>query len=649
MLCYHCMKEKGDAVYCPHCGKKAIENTSLHYLPAGTVIGGRYLLGYVLGEGGFGITYIGLDRTLDVPVAIKEYYPFGYANRTNTVGNAVSANSGTDNAVFYEKGKTRFLNEAKILARFRKEPGIVGVSDFLEENNTAYIVMEYLDGIDLRQYLKKHGVMTAEETLALMMPVIESLGKIHAAGVIHRDISPDNLMYTDNGTLKLMDFGAARDYSDDNRSMSVMLKQGYAPAEQYRRNGRQGPWTDVYAICATIYRSITGSVPVDSIDRAFSDTLKRPSELGITISPAIEDVLMYGMAVSIQDRCPDMPTLHQLFKKALKGNTITPSPDPVPKPPFNPEDATVYADGPDPLPEPPTTNKKKSRAPIIAAIAGVLAAVIVLLFIINPFGKSKDKEVSTAESGETGAVQETEGETHPDLKDYKFTETGDAADTFRATMDYLLNYIDSTAYGFDLSDKTITSYDTLSEDGCYVYSSVGSGSYDTTLKHYDDPRYDFSEQIILKGTSYTLNQTTTNDMLSDGWEYVDDKRMEPNKTISQHASLTKKGTRVAAYIYHAGDDPESETLHAYFLQNIDTGKSSNAFDVNGFIPSDDLETAVNKLGAPTSVHIYAANSGANVTLYYYGEDPKFRVEINFRIKPSQKVVEIYTLYFGYKR
>lgn len=323
MLCYNCMREKGAAAVCPHCGaqEKAVQEP--HHIRPGTVIGNRYTLGNVIGEGGFGITYIALENTLGITVAIKEYYPFGYCNRNTTASNSVSVVSADKQQIF-EKGRSRFLNEAKTLAKFQVDPGVVNVIDFLQENNTAYIVMEYLDGITLREYLKQNGNLTPEQAVTMLLPAMRALVKIHNDGIIHRDISPDNIMMLRDGSLKLMDFGAARDYDGDNRSMSIMLKQGYAPAEQYRRNGKQGPWTDVYGMCATIYRCITGVAPVDSIDRIYQDTLRRPSDYGIAISPSVENTIMFGLAVHKEDRCQDMETLINLFEKAFNGGSVPP-------------------------------------------------------------------------------------------------------------------------------------------------------------------------------------------------------------------------------------------------------------------------------------------------------------------------------------
>ena len=312
MRCLNCMKElpTDRASFCPYCGKDPNgQNTLLHRLSPGTVLHNRYLVGTTLGEGGFGITYVGFDQTLFIKVAVKEYYPSGIATRVNTVSNDVLVGIDKQKNNF-ANGKNSFLQEARSVAQFSRERGIVDVRDFFTENNTAYIVMEFLDGVNLNEYIYKHGVMEAKQTFEMMLPLMRSLEKMHKQNVIHRDISPDNIMYQDDGTLKLMDFGAARHFSqDESKSLSVVLKPGYAPYEQYSRKGKQGPWTDVYALCATIYKCITGETPPDSLDRAIEDDLKKPSELGVAIPEYLENALMKGLAFQRIDRLQNMEEL----------------------------------------------------------------------------------------------------------------------------------------------------------------------------------------------------------------------------------------------------------------------------------------------------------------------------------------------------
>lgn len=313
--CSKCMNpiEETD-VECPFCGSIINAEIPSHHLAPGTILNNKFIVGAALGEGGFGITYIGRDTKLDMKVAIKEYYPNGYVNRSNTISPAINSSTSGERKDFFDAGRERFLREAQILAKFSGSTGIVDVRDFFEENNTAYIVMEYLDGQTLKDYLKNKGTLTPEQTIRLLMPVMESLTKVHTQGLIHRDISPDNIMLVD-GHVKLLDFGAARNVSATaNKSLSVMLKPGYAPEEQYRSKGNQGPWTDVYALCATMYKCITGITPDDSTQRVFSDELKTPSALGISIDPVIENALLKGLNVMQKDRYQNIEELLNGFK-----------------------------------------------------------------------------------------------------------------------------------------------------------------------------------------------------------------------------------------------------------------------------------------------------------------------------------------------
>ena len=282
---------------------------NLHCLRKGTRLIGRYTIEGVLGQGGFGITYLGIDELHEKKVAIKEFFPQGIVTRNIEYQDTVTVTfvGEKDN---YEKGKERFLKEARTMAKFSKDEGIVKALDFFEINNTAYIVMEYLEGITLKQYLRENQRIAPEDLIELLVPLIESLDEIHSQGMIHRDISPDNIMVLPDGRIKLMDFGAARDYTEfGEKSLSIVLKPGYAPPEQYQTHGIQGPWTDIYALCATMYKCITGENPPDAIERVMDDSLKKISEFGIVIPPQEEAAIIKGMSVSAKDRYQDIKDL----------------------------------------------------------------------------------------------------------------------------------------------------------------------------------------------------------------------------------------------------------------------------------------------------------------------------------------------------
>ncbi len=302
---------------CAKCGFDMNGYTVMpHHLVPGTLVKQRYKIGRVLGEGGFGITYIGIDTVLNLKVAIKEFYMSGYVNRNHDASPNVFATLGTHRDTF-EKNREKFLNEARVLAQFYGEAGIVGVRDFCEENGTAYIIMDFLNGVDLKTYLEQKGRLAPEEAVKLLMPVMTSLQHVHAEGIIHRDISPDNIMVMEDGSTKLLDFGAAREISQtDIKSLSVILKPGYAPEEQYRSKGRQGPWTDVYALAATLYKCIVGATPDDAMERMYRDRL--PSPAADAVCPiAISNVIIKGLAVRQADRYQDVASFLADLKTAM--------------------------------------------------------------------------------------------------------------------------------------------------------------------------------------------------------------------------------------------------------------------------------------------------------------------------------------------
>ncbi len=369
------MRELPAPGLCPRCGFDAAGyDAPPHQLKPGSILNGKYLVGRSLGEGGFGITYIGFDLNLELRVAIKEYYPNGFVTRQASGTMSVTPLTGAQGEQ-YIKGLERFVQEARSLAKFHDLDGIVSVKDFFRENGTAYIVMEYIEGETLKQHLaQKGGKVPMEEALSLLQPVMASLALVHSTGIIHRDISPDNIMLTGRGA-KLIDFGAARTYVDEeNRSRTVTLKSGYAPYEQYQTRGEQGPWTDVYALCATVYRCITGQIPPEAIERLDVDTLIPPSALNVALTPLQEEVLLKGLSVKARDRYQDIP---QVFS-ALKGEAQTES-DPQPGP----------------KPEPTQQAKPRKGTPKTLYIAGGCVLALTVTLILLPNMQAKEAAAST--------------------------------------------------------------------------------------------------------------------------------------------------------------------------------------------------------------------------------------------------------------
>lgn len=303
ILCMGCMREyEGDFDICPYCGyKQDTPPKEVYHIVPGTMLREQYIVGRVLGFGGFGTTYIGFDTHLEKRVAIKEYFPSEFATRMPNE-TEVRVFAGEKKNQFL-KGMQKSLEEAQRLAKFTQTQGIAQIYDFFGENNTAYIVMELLEGETLKERLKRVGKMPVDEALPIVLAVLAALKAAHAQNVIHRDISPDNIYLLNTGEVKLIDFGAARQVTTTHsKSLTVLLKQGYAPVEQYQSDGDQGPWTDVYALAATFYRMITGKKPPEAPDRRVEDTLKEPSKLGVAIPKNIENALMNALQVRVEDR-----------------------------------------------------------------------------------------------------------------------------------------------------------------------------------------------------------------------------------------------------------------------------------------------------------------------------------------------------------
>lgn len=299
-LCTNCMNGSTERYICPSCGKPADWDTNrpVTALPSKYILGGQYYLGKVIGCGGFGITYLAWDINYNRRVAVKELYPNKDVTRDRN-GCFVNVILGQEEYVRHIK--KRFLEEAQALYAFSSEPDIINVYRLFEENNTAYYAMEYLEGMDLKSALLKRGKMKWEQLSVYMNMVIGSLKSIHGRGLIHRDISPDNIFLTTNGRAKLIDFGSLRSYNNSN-GLTTILKHNFAPYEQYRTNGNQGPWTDIYALCVTIYYALAGVLPPKAPDRIMADKTVNIKQLCPDVPDNVAKAIHKGMAIMPQDR-----------------------------------------------------------------------------------------------------------------------------------------------------------------------------------------------------------------------------------------------------------------------------------------------------------------------------------------------------------
>ena len=324
-LCMGCMTELSDVhEKCPKCGfsiEEYNQKRSSRALPPMTILAGKYLLGKVLGEGGFGITYLGWDLNKEEKIAVKECFPSGLVYRDSIMSGKGTVTVINDRQEYFKKALKSFAQEAENLKRFNHCPGIVSVRDFFYENETAYIVMEYVAGKTLKQVMDDmNGAFKYQQVLEMIHPIMEILEKIHREGIIHRDISPENIILKEDGTVTLIDFGAARiQTGNETKSMSIILKHGYAPIEQYQSRSRQGPWTDVYALCATMYHLMSGKLPVSAADRVLEDSLEPLYKICLAVPLRISDVIGKGMKIKIEDRYQSMKELEDtMFLVPLK-------------------------------------------------------------------------------------------------------------------------------------------------------------------------------------------------------------------------------------------------------------------------------------------------------------------------------------------
>lgn len=298
-LCMNCMRGILSGNYCGFCGSPPLQEQELATaLPLRTVLNGRYLTGKMLGAGGFGVTYIGYDLAENKRIAIKEFMPSGLVRRVP--GQTVMQVTSKEKE--FTDSMQRFLEEARMIYHYQKNPHILQVYSLFQENGTAYYVMEFLEGCDLKHFLKKRGgVLSWQELMPIVLQVIDALQVMHRDGVVHRDISPDNIYISPAGKATLIDFGAAR-LVLAQKQLTVILKRKYAPIEQYESSGKQGPWTDIYALAATMYYCLTGKLPPEAPERIYRDELKSFRQLGIVLDSWVEKAIYHALRVEADAR-----------------------------------------------------------------------------------------------------------------------------------------------------------------------------------------------------------------------------------------------------------------------------------------------------------------------------------------------------------
>jgi len=322
-FCFGCFSPKGSDYKCRHCGyvydlKEGPEQS--HLFP-GTTLNNRYILGKVIGAGGFGITYIAFDPKLQVRLAIKEFFPRQIASRDKETRNVVPFGSSEKND--FINGLKYFLNEARSAAMFETHQNIVGVKDMFEENGTAYMVMPYISGTPFDTFLTmRGGVVDFATAMSVLAPIMDAVAAIHEKNLLHRDISPENIFITSEGVPKLLDFGSARPtVASETLSMTPVIKEGYAPLEQYSRQGEQGPWTDIYSMAATIYKAVSGQIPPPAMERFTNDALIELSKVCPDIPGYAEKAIVKALSLRASDRFQNML---EFLNALTKGKSVEP-------------------------------------------------------------------------------------------------------------------------------------------------------------------------------------------------------------------------------------------------------------------------------------------------------------------------------------
>ena len=592
---------------CPECGRPygSVKAESFALKP-GTILDGKYLVGEMLGQGGFGITYIGFDLLLEQKIAIKEYFPMstGMVSRegrsTVVWSDAVMQKSGV------EKGFDSFLKEARKMAKLRSIPSVVGVNSVFIQNETAYIVMDFIEGETLLKKLQREGPMDYSTCISLMTPIMQALAEVHKHGIIHRDISPDNIMVQSDGKLILLDLGAAKDLDiqgkDGNvQSSQMVAKHGFSPVEQYGQAGKIGPWTDVYAMAATIYYCCTGVLPPSATDRMIEDTLTcRPR-----LTKEQFDVLAFCMSVLPQKRPQNMDALLQIVTHPVKNTQ--PAGD-VPKTePVRPE-VRNYAP-----PKPAPAAKRPLPKWLIPGIAAAVA-VIALIISIGSGGKkstpaSSVKAPTAHAATEPAPVETVPMEVHTMAATDVVYEDDNPLTPFWGQSQYLRKDVKTLTFQSSLKNAPSSAWDVSEAGDRSVLAWMDNGDLyvaaDGAIAPNSDASWLFQDFVNLKTIDFgdcfvTSNVTNTSAMFA-GCERLTELDLSGFDTsnVKYMYGMFSRCTSLTSLDFASFDTSNVMSMHSMFQDC----SSLTGLDLSGFDTSSVTSMYIMFYGCESLTHL----------------------------------------------
>lgn len=473
-LCMSCMREIGDENQCPYCGFHADSPQLAPYLPLRTVVAERYLAGKLLDYNGDGATYMGWDLEMNAPVTIREFLPDSIAERREDL--TLVPMAGCE--ITYRDCYQSFLELWRKLARMRGLSALILVFDIVEDHGTAYAISEYMEGVSLREYLLRSpsGYLSWEQARILFMPVLSTLGALHSAGIIHRGISPTTLIVGKNGKMRITGFSIwqARTARGD---LTAQLFPGYAAIEQYGFEGQQGPWTDIYAFSAVLYRTLIGSTPLEATSRVTNDRLMVPGKFAEQLPAYVINALMNGLQILPEDRTRTVDQLRAELSAAPGTSTA----------------AIAYAGKEDaPYQEPVPSGRKKSasgsKTALIAGLASIAACLVIFAVLSLTVWREDIGMFFTGGASTQASSNAPELVKVPDFRGLNYNNIKSNTDYTNAFF-FETEYQDSDTQGKDVVLSQNIAYGTEVPKGSTIKLVLSSGNEEITLPDFKGQNY----------------------------------------------------------------------------------------------------------------------------------------------------------------